>query len=541
MLRFVSRSVSSKSSSLRAALRFRPSARLLSSQSCFSEHSFLKDLGLSEHNQGVFDGQKWSGEGAVLESFNPSTKQSIATTATATEDEYERVIAAMDAAKRDWAKMPAPLRGQVVRAIGEELREKREALGALVSLEMGKILPEGIGEVQEAVDICDFAVGLSRTINGQVLPSERPEHFMMERYNPLKGHVGIITAFNFPVAVYFWNLALSLVCGNTNVWKAADSVSLCAVACTRLVADVLEREGVNPAVATLALGPGATIGEKMVNDPRVELVSFTGSVKVGRHVNERVASRFGKSILELGGNNAMIVLEDADLELAKRAILFSAVGTAGQRCTSLRRVLVQDSKFDSLVASLVSAYESIKIGGSLEPGTLCGPLHNQVAMDNYVNGLEKIKAQGGKVLYGGNVRSDLAGWFVEPTIVEIDPRAECVQEELFGPVLYVMRVRDLDEAIELNNDVPQGLSSSLFTTNQQAIFHWTGELGSDCGIVNVNIGPSGAEIGGAFGGEKETGGGRESGSDSWKQYMRRSTCTVNYSKDLPLAQGIKFE
>ncbi|KAJ8574669.1 hypothetical protein ON010_g4545 [Phytophthora cinnamomi] len=452
---------------------------------------------------------------------------------------HAQVLAAMDEAKPQWCDLPAPARGEIVRQIGEELRNKRDALGKLISLEMGKIYVEGVGEVQEAIDICDFAVGLSRTLNGSVIPSERPGHFMMERYNPLKGHVGIVTAFNFPCAVLFWNAALSLVCGNTQIWKPSESLSLTSVACTKIIADVLERNGHPGAIASLICGSGAEVGEAMLHDKSMELISFTGSTKVGRHVNEVVSSRFGKTILELGGNNAMIVDKDADLEMALRATLFSAVGTAGQRCTSLRRLFLHEDIHDEFLNRLVSAYQNVKIGDPLKDGVLCGPLHNTQAVKNYLDGIDSIKKQGGKILTGGKkVEGD--GHFVEPTIVSIAHDADIVQKEIFAPILYALKFKTLEEAIEKNNAVPQGLSSSLFTKNQAAIFKWTGPLGSDCGIVNINIGPSGAEIGGAFGGEKETGGGRESGSDAWKQYMRRSTCTINYSKELPLAQGIDF-
>jgi len=381
---------------------------------------------------------------------------------------------------------------------------------------------------------------LSRMFSGSVIPSERPDHFMMERWNPLRGHVGIITAFNFPCAVFFWNAAISLVCGNTNLWKGASSTSLVTVACTKIVADVLEKEGVAGAIACTVQGSASVVGEAILNDKRIELISFTGSTGVGKHVVSCVSKRFGKHILELGGNNAMIVMDDADLALALRATVFSAVGTAGQRCTSLRRLYVQEKIHDEFLARLKTAYGSVKIGDPLEGGVLCGPLHTQAAVGEYTDGLKKAQQQGGRIVIGGKVLKR-EGNFVEPTLVTIPTSADIVNEELFAPVLYVMKFKSLEEAIALNNAVPQGLASSLFTKNQAAVFQWTGPSGSDCGIVNVNIGPSGAEIGGAFGGEKETGGGRESGSDSWKQYMRRSTCTINHSKSLPLAQGIQFD
>ncbi|DBA03396.1 TPA: hypothetical protein N0F65_002804 [Lagenidium giganteum] len=522
----------------RQRLRLQQHHALRRHMSALGNFPFLKDLGLQEENNGVYNGQ-WFGNGEVYTSVNPADNQPIAKIRAGTVDDYRKTIKAMDKAKAHWADVPAPVRGEIVRQIGEELRAKKDPLGKLIALEMGKIYQEGLGEVQEAIDICDFAVGLSRTLNGSIIPSERPGHFMMERYNPLKGHVGIITAFNFPCAVLFWNAALSLVCGNTHVWKPHESLSLVSVACNKIIADVLERNGYPGAISSLVCGSGKEVGEALIHDKKVELVSFTGSTKVGRHVNEVVASRFGKSILELGGNNAMIVDEDADLEMALRATLFSAVGTAGQRCTSLRRLFLHENIHDDFLKRLISAYMNVKIGKPLDEGTLCGPLHNKAAVKNYLDGIETIKQQGGKILIGGK-KVEGPGNFVEPTIVSISKDAPILQKEIFAPIMYVLKFSDLDEAIKLNNDVPQGLSSSLFTKNQSAIFKWTGPLGSDCGIVNVNIGPSGAEIGGAFGGEKETGGGRESGSDAWKQYMRRSTCTINYSDHLPLAQGIDF-
>ncbi|KAG6613710.1 aldehyde dehydrogenase family 7 member A1 [Phytophthora cinnamomi] len=475
-----------------------------------AQFPFLEELGLQEENHGVYNG-KWFGSGDVYTSVSPVNGQPIASVRAGNKTDYQKVVAAMDEAKPQWCDLPAPARGEIVRQIGEELRNKRDALGKLISLEMGKIYVEGVGEVQEAIDICDFAVGLSRTLNGSVIPSERPGHFMMERYNPLKGHI----------------------------WKPSESLSLTSVACTKIIADVLERNGHPGAIASLICGSGAEVGEAMLHDKSMELISFTGSTKVGRHVNEVVSSRFGKTILELGGNNAMIVDKDADLEMALRATLFSAVGTAGQRCTSLRRLFLHEDIHDEFLNRLVSAYQNVKIGDPLKDGVLCGPLHNTQAVKNYLDGIDSIKKQGGKILTGGKkVEGD--GHFVEPTIVSIAHDADIVQKEIFAPILYALKFKTLEEAIEKNNAVPQGLSSSLFTKNQAAIFKWTGPLGSDCGIVNINIGPSGAEIGGAFGGEKETGGGRESGSDAWKQYMRRSTCTINYSKELPLAQGIDF-
>jgi aldehyde dehydrogenase family 7 member A1 len=402
----------------------------------------------------------------------------------------------------------------------------------LLSLEMGKIKSEGLGEVQEFIDICDMAVGMSRTIDGKVLPSERPGHFMLEQWNPV-GTVGVITAFNFPIAVCGWNVALALICGDTVIWKGAQTTSLVACALGKAMVDVLAKNGFK-SVLTVCCGDGVNIGNAIVKDPRVPLVSFTGSTAVGRQVSSEVHARFGRTILELGGNNAAIVMPDADIELVFTGSIFSAVGTCGQRCTSLRRIILHESLYDAFVERMVSAYPKLKIGNPLEDGTLVGPLHSKQSVKNYLDGLEEIKKQGGKILYGGK-KLPGPGNYVEPTIVAIDHDAPIVKHEIFAPIVYVFKFKTLEQAIKMNNSVPQGLSSSLFTKNLQNLFKWMGPLGSDCGIINCNIGTSGAEIGGAFGGEKETGGGRESGSDAWKQYMRRATCTVNYSDQLPLA------
>ncbi|KRX07720.1 Aldehyde/histidinol dehydrogenase [Pseudocohnilembus persalinus] len=505
----------------------------------FNKYPFLKELGLKEDNLGCYYGGKWSGQGQTWTSVNPTTGEQIARIKLATKQEYEEAVKCMEKGKDQWMNTPTPLRGEIVRQLGVELRNKKEALGALVSLEMGKIKSEGLGEVQEGIDIFDMACGISRAINGQVIPSERPNHFMMEQWNPL-GLIGCITAFNFPVAVLTWNLALAMICGDLTLWKGAESTSLVSVAMTKIVADVLEKNNVPPGVLTLVQGTGQEIGEAIIHDPRIALVSFTGSTRIGKRVSEVVNKRFGKTLLELGGNNSLIVAEDANLELVLKGSLFAAVGTCGQRCTSLRRLIIHRSKFDSLVNALTQAYKTIPMGDPLDSKTLLGPLHSKNQVEEYVKGIEEIKKQGGKILYGGKT-VNRPGNFVMPTIVEIDHRAPIVQTELFMPILYVMKFDTIEEAIKINNNVPQGLSSSLFTNDVKNVFKWTGPSGSDCGIVNVNIGPSGAEIGGAFGGEKETGGGRESGSDAWKQYMRRSTCTINYGKDLPLAQGVKFD
>ena len=403
---------------------------------------------------------------------------------------------------------------------------------------MGKIRSEGLGEVQEFIDICDMAVGMSRTIDGKVFNSERPGHFMMEVWNPV-GNVGVISAFNFPVAVLGWNTSLSLICGDQVVWKGADTVSLVTVATGKIIADVLKTNGFH-SVFCVITGDGPNIGNAMVQDPRVPLVSFTGSTAVGRGISADVHRRFGKSILELGGNNAAIIMPDADLELSFQGAVFSAVGTAGQRCTSLRRIYLHDSIYDAFVARMVKSYANVTIGDPMAAGTLMGPLHSKKGVSEYLEGLATIKAQGGRILCGGSV-IDGPGNYVTPAIVEIDPMAPIVQKEIFAPIVYVFKFSNLEQAIQYNNGVPQGLSSALFTKNLQNYFKWVGPNGADCGLVNCNIGTSGAEIGGAFGGEKETGGGRESGSDAWKQYCRRATCTVNYSDTLPLAQGVVFK
>ena len=502
----------------------------------------LDEIGV---NSGIFNGT-WLVEDTdrhVNKQLNPSTRKVIGRVLFGTSKDYFKTLENMDAVKQKWANTPSPLRGEVVRQIGEKLRFHKEDLGYMISLEMGKIYTEGLGEVQEAIDICDYAVGLSRCLNGSVIPSERPGHIMMERYSPLKGHVGIITAFNFPVAVYFWNLALSLVCGNTNLWKPNESLSLTSVAVSKLVAEVLEKNGHSGAVASMICGTGSVIGDLMVNDGKMELISFTGSTAVGRYVSQKVASRFGKQILELGGNNAMIVDRSADVSMAVRSTLFGAVGTAGQRCTTQRRLYLHKEIYDSFLQQLLKAYKSVKIGSPLDPATLCGPLHNDKAVETFRRTVQQAVAEGGNILHGGRVLDNLPGFFVEPTVIAMGNafwNSSIVMEENFVPILYVMSVDSVEEAVALNNSVSHGLSSSLFTKDIGQLFRWSGPDGSDCGIVNVNIGTSGAEIGGAFGGEKDTGGGRESGSDCWKQYMRRSTCTVNYSDALPLAQGVTF-
>lgn len=504
----------------------------------FDKHPFLAALGLKKENLGCFDGE-WHGSGPVITSYNPTTGEPIATVKSASPEEYEQCLATMDKVQSAWQTTPAPKRGEIVRQIGEELRANLDNLGRLVALEMGKIVAEGIGEVQEIIDICDYAVGLSRMLQGQIVPSERPGHVLWERWNPL-GKIGIITAFNFPAAVFGWNAAISLVCGNVQIWKGASSTCLTTVALTALVAKVLERNGFPGGICSMVTGGGSTIGEKIIQDPRLSLISFTGSTQVGTRVSRVVHERFGTTILELGGNNALIVCEDADVDMALRAAVFSAVGTAGQRCTSLRRLMLHESIYDAFVEKLIAAYKTVKIGDPLQDGVLMGPLHTEAAVKEFTEGLETIQKQGGKILYGGNALTDRKGNFVEPTIVASTHDMPIVQDELFVPILHVFKFSDLEDAIKWNNAVPQGLSSSIFTKNVANLMKWTGPLGSDCGIVNCNVGTSGAEIGLGFGGNKATGNGRESGSDSWKQYMRRSSCCINYSDSLPLAQGIQF-
>ncbi|VDO30379.1 unnamed protein product [Haemonchus placei] len=504
------------------------------------KYAFLKELGLSENNCGVFHG-KWSASGSVVQSVCPANNQPIANVQNGTVADYEVAVQEARKAYEHWCEVPAPRRGEVVRQIGDKLRSQLQNLGKLVSMEMGKISAEGVGEVQEYVDICDYATGLSRSLNGTILPSERPGHALLEQWNPL-GVVGVISAFNFPCAVYGWNNALALVTGNSVIWKPAPSTPLTAIAVTKLVEGVLRANDLPGGLCSLVCGEG-DVGQALVKDKRVNLVSFTGSTEVGRIVGQQVQQRFGKLLLELGGNNAIIVNDDADINMVVPATVFAAVGTAGQRCTTTRRLFVHEAVYDTVLDRVKRAYAQFesRIGDPLEPNTIIGPLHNEVAVMKYKATVAEAIATGGKVEYGGKVL-EREGNFVLPTIITGLPHdSPVILRETFAPIMYVIKVKNLDEAIKYNNEASQGLSSSLFTNNIQNVFKWMGPKGSDCGIVNVNIPTSGAEIGGAFGGEKETGGGRESGSDSWKQYMRRSTCTINFSKDLPLAQGIKFE
>ena len=503
--------------------------------------AILDRLGLSALNPGVSTGaDDWTiAPGAeALPSFDPATGEAIASVQLATPAAYDRVVDAAAARFRTWREMPAPKRGEVVRDLGEALREAKEPLGDLVTLEMGKIRAEGHGEVQEMIDICDFATGLSRQLYGLTIASERPGHRMMEQWHPL-GPVGVITAFNFPVAVWSWNAAIAAVCGDTIVWKPAEPAPLCGVAVQRIANRVMADHGLS-GVFTLAVGTGQAIGERMLADARLPLVSFTGSTAVGRRVAQTVAGRFGRTLLELGGNNAIIVAPDADLDMAVRAVLFGAVGTAGQRCTSTRRLIVHGSVVDQLCERLVKAYRQVSIGNPLEGTTLMGPLVNLAAVEKMQAALAAATAAGGTVLTGGGRRTDIGPHFVEPAIVRMPSQADIVRHETFAPILYVLTYDSFDEALALHNAVPQGLSSAIFTESMRTAEAFLSPKGSDCGIANVNIGTSGAEIGGAFGGEKETGGGRESGSDAWKAYMRRQTNTVNWSSALPLAQGIRF-
>jgi aldehyde dehydrogenase (NAD+) len=497
----------------------------------------LGDLGLEDHNPGVFSGEWLAGADGLIDVLNPATGERIASVGQASSEEYEKAVDASVAAFDRWRMLPAPKRGEYVRQIGHSLRDHKEALGALVSLEMGKIRAEGDGEVQEMIDICDFAVGLSRQLYGLTMTSERPQHRMYEQWHPL-GPVGVITAFNFPVAVWSWNAAIAAVCGDTILWKPSSETPLAAVAVTKICEEVMAGTGFE-AVFGLVVGRGSIVGDRMLTDERLPLISATGSTRVGKRVATAVADRFGRSILELGGNNAVIVMDDANLELAVRAVLFAAVGTAGQRCTSLRRLIVHEAVADKLVDRLVDAYKQVPIGDPLESGTLMGPLVTQQAIRDMMSALEKAQEQGGTIVAGGTV-IDRPGNFVEPTIVRIPADADIVQEETFAPILYVIEAADIDEAIAIQNGVRQGLSSAIFTDSLRSAERFLSAVGSDCGIANVNIGTSGAEIGGAFGGEKETGGGREAGSDSWKLYMRRQTSTINWGDDLPLAQGISF-
>ncbi len=500
----------------------------------------LRELGLEPVNPGGSSGPGWwstTTEAGVLESINPANGRVIAKVNLCSAADYDRIVRDAVVAFHAWRMVPAPKRGEIVRLIGQALREKKDALGSLVSMEVGKIKAEGDGEVQEMIDMADFAVGQARMLYGLTMHSERLHHRMYEQWHPL-GPIGVITAFNFPVAVWAWNAFIAAVAGDPVIWKPSPKAPLCAVAVQRLCNRVMEQQGYQ-GIFSLFITDRADLAELMVRDSRLPLISFTGSVPVGRHVAEIVAGRLGRTLLELSGNNAIIVDESADLDLAVRAILFGAVGTAGQRCTTTRRLIVHESRYQEMVSRLVAAYKQVRIGDPLEPGVLMGPLIDQAAVEAYRAALGEVKREGGEILYGGRVLPG-PGYFVEPTVVRAQNHWKIVQRETFAPILYVMTFKTLEEAIAMQNDAPQGLSSAIFTMNLRHSERFLSAAGSDCGIANVNIGTSGAEIGGAFGGEKETGGGREAGSDAWKAYMRRQTTTINWGTDLPLAQGIVF-
>ena len=515
-------------------------------------NEILTGLGIEERNLGGFCGE-WMGSGPELEVTTPIDGSRLAVVQQVTEGEYDAIVSRAQAAFLHWRTVPAPRRGELVRQIGERLREVKADLGALVTLEMGKIRAEGEGEVQEMIDICDFATGLSRQLYGLTIASERQDHRMMEQWHPL-GVVGVISAFNFPVAVWSWNAALACVCGDSVLWKPASQTPLTAIAVTKIAQAVCEENGVDPAIFSLVVGKGSTVGDRLLHDRRIPLVSATGSCAVGYRVGEVVGKRLGRTILELGGNNAIIVTAHADLDLALPAILFGSVGTAGQRCTSTRRIIVHESVREELVERLTRAYEGVRVGSPLDEETLMGPLVNSGAVEDLRSAMERVQAEGGEILYGGESLEGpefAGGLYVRPCIASAKNGFAIVQEETFAPILYIIgygstdssrkeSVAELAEAIRLHNDVPQGLSSAIFTEHIREAEYFLSHRGSDCGIANVNIGTSGAEIGGAFGGEKETGGGRESGSDAWKAYMRRQTNTVNWSTELPLAQGIEF-
>jgi aldehyde dehydrogenase (NAD+) len=504
----------------------------------------LTRLRVPSASTGIASGHEWrAGSGSIICARSPIDGSELAHIQAASASDMAPVVAAARAAFLEWRLVPAPRRGEFVRRIGERLREQKEDLARLVTLEVGKITQEALGEVQEMIDICDFAVGLSRQLHGLTIASERPGHRLMEQWHPL-GPVGVITAFNFPVAVWAWNAMLSLVCGDPVVWKPSEKGALCAMACHAIASNAIQgMDDVPPGVLNLVIGEGRDVGRALAESPDVPLVSATGSVPMGRDVAQRVASRLGRSLLELGGNNGMIVAPSADLELAVRSIVFAAAGTCGQRCTTLRRLFIHESIHDSLLERLKSVYARLPIGDPRREGVLVGPLIDEAAASAMESALKRATEQGGTVHFGERVTANVpaGGCYARPALVEIDQRAPIVQQETFAPILYVSQYKDLDDAIALHNGVPQGLASAMLSNDVREAERFLGPAGSDCGIANVNIGTSGAEIGGAFGGEKETGGGRESGSDAWKNYMRRATNTINYSSQLPLAQGIRFD
>lgn len=502
----------------------------------------LKALGIEEMNSGVSTGLNWlNGDGNKIESYSPVDGELIATCTSASRDEYEIIIQKAQEAFKIWRTWPAPKRGEVVRQIGEKLRMHKDDLGKLVSYEMGKSLQEGMGEVQEMIDICDFAVGLSRQLYGLTMHSERPLHRMYEQWHPL-GICGIITAFNFPVAVWSWNAALAFVCGDVCIWKPSSKVPMSAIATQKLIADVLEKNNVPEGVSCLMVSHSA-IGEEMAKDKRVPLISITGSTCVGKRIGSIVGERLGRVIQELGGNNAIIISDKANMDIAMRAAVFGAVGTAGQRCTTTRRLIIHESIYSDFINKLTKAYSQLRIGNPLDENNHVGPLIDKKAVEEYNAAIQKAISEGGKIIVEGGIcegEGYESGCYVKPCIIEAKNEFAIVQHETFAPILYVMKYKTLDDAIEMHNNVPQGLSSAIMSSDLLEVEKFLSASGSDCGIANANIGTSGAEIGGAFGGEKETGGGRESGSDAWKAYMRRQTNTINYSTQLPLAQGIKF-
>ncbi|KIC89927.1 aldehyde dehydrogenase family protein [Flavihumibacter sp. ZG627] len=504
---------------------------------------FLKALGIEGLNKGTSTGSEWiESKGENIISYSPADGKEIGTVISTTREEYDQVIETARQAFLEWRKWPAPRRGEIVRQIGEALRANKESLGQLVSYEMGKSLQEGLGEVQEMIDICDFAVGLSRQLHGLTMHSERPSHRMYEQWHPL-GIVGVISAFNFPVAVWSWNAMLAWVCGNVCVWKPSEKVPLCSIACQNIVNEVFSKNNVPEGVSSIVNG-GRELGEWLSHDNRVPLISATGSTRMGKAVGAAVGARLGKSILELGGNNAIIISKDADLDMSLIGAVFGAVGTAGQRCTSTRRLIIHESVYDSFKEKLVKAYGQLRIGDPLNQNNHVGPLIDKDAVKQYLESIDKCKAEGGNFIVEGGVVEGpefASGCYVKPCIAEAGNHFRIVQHETFAPILYIMKYSTLEEAIAYQNGVPQGLSSAIMTLNLREAELFLSQGGSDCGIANVNIGTSGAEIGGAFGGEKETGGGRESGSDAWKAYMRRQTNTINYGTSLPLAQGIKFD
>jgi len=504
----------------------------------------LDNLELVQVNSGAGTGTRWlECGGELLQSVSPIDGKVIAEVRQAGPDDLDEVVVGAAEAFKEWRMVPAPRRGEVVRQIGEAMREHKKALGALISVEVGKIRAEAEGEVQEMIDICDFAVGQSRMLYGRTMHSERPGHRMYEQWHPL-GPIGVITAFNFPLAVWSWNAMIAMAAGDTVIWKPSSKAPLCAIAVMKIVGRVLQKNGLPQGVLNLVIGRGSDVGERLISDRRINLISATGSVPMGRHVGQVVAARLGRSILELGGNNAVIVTPNADLEMATKAIVFGAVGTAGQRCTTTRRVIVHKDTYEPLIEYLIKSYRQVRIGSPLKEGTLMGPLIDREAVASMQSALDELKSQGGRVLCGGEVLSGGVfdtGTYVTPCICEAKNDYSVVQRETFAPILYMIRYGTLDEAIEYHNGVPQGLTSAIFTNDLREAETFLSHIGSDCGIANVNIGTSGAEIGGAFGGEKESGGGRESGSDAWKGYMRRQTNTISWSSEMPLAQGIKFE